>query len=323
MSSDQAKNPSRDASLDAFRGLAVLLMVLANYLADKNVTPAWLRHAQDLGFTVIDQIAPLFVVAMALSFQVSMIRNRAEQGSRPVLGPALRRSFALIGIGAILSAGQSLALGEESLVDWGVLQALGAVGIVLALTASLRPVFRLAIAASALTMYQLAMPFSATLILGRSHGGLIGSVSWAAMGLMAGALLELVPRERNAKAAATACLVFGLGSILSGIAPVSKNRVSASYVLITLGISILSLVAIDLLYRRNRIRLGFLELWGKRPLALYLAQELLLAFFVLPPSRWWHAESPVWLVATQALILLGLLSALALLLDRKKLNLRL
>ena len=35
-----------------FRGLAIVLMVLANYLARPAVVPGWLKHAPDAGLTV-------------------------------------------------------------------------------------------------------------------------------------------------------------------------------------------------------------------------------------------------------------------------------
>ena len=54
-------------------------MVIANFLADKTIVPAFLKHAPDIGLTVIDLIAPLFVVAMAAPFRDSY---RAEAPAR-------------------------------------------------------------------------------------------------------------------------------------------------------------------------------------------------------------------------------------------------
>jgi len=42
-------------------------MVLADYLAGPEVVPAWLKHAPDVGLTVIDFIAPMFLVAIGLT----------------------------------------------------------------------------------------------------------------------------------------------------------------------------------------------------------------------------------------------------------------
>jgi len=58
-------------AIDQFCGFAILLMVLADYLVDVNIVPAWLKHAPDIGYTVIDLIAPLFVFAIGLTFGLS------------------------------------------------------------------------------------------------------------------------------------------------------------------------------------------------------------------------------------------------------------
>ena len=49
-----------------FRGLAIVLMILANFLAGAAVVPGWLKHAPDAGLTVIDLIAPFFIFAIGL-----------------------------------------------------------------------------------------------------------------------------------------------------------------------------------------------------------------------------------------------------------------
>ncbi len=45
-------------------------MVIANFLADKRTVPAYLKHAPDIGFTVIDIVAPPL-----------RRRDRADQGA--------------------------------------------------------------------------------------------------------------------------------------------------------------------------------------------------------------------------------------------------
>lgn len=118
MSADAAGKGERDRALDAFRGLAVVTMVIANFLADKTIVPPFLKHAPDIGLTVIDLIAPLFVVAMAVPFRESYERKSAKAGKASAAWETARRYLALIGIGAILSAGQSFALPDGGMVDW-------------------------------------------------------------------------------------------------------------------------------------------------------------------------------------------------------------
>ena len=45
-------------AIDQFRGFAILLMILANYMNNVSLIPSWLKHSDDIGYTVIDLIAP-------------------------------------------------------------------------------------------------------------------------------------------------------------------------------------------------------------------------------------------------------------------------
>lgn len=47
-------------AIDQYRGLAILLMVLANFLTGVNGVPMWFKHAPDIGLMVVDLIAPMF-----------------------------------------------------------------------------------------------------------------------------------------------------------------------------------------------------------------------------------------------------------------------
>ena len=59
---------ARDRAIDRFRGLAILLMVIANFLEHVSTVPGWLKHAPDVGLTVVDFIAPAFIFAIGLTF---------------------------------------------------------------------------------------------------------------------------------------------------------------------------------------------------------------------------------------------------------------
>jgi hypothetical protein len=91
------------------------------------------------------------------------------------------------------------------------------------------------------------------------------------------------------------------------VVPVSKNRVSASYDLITIGFSA---VVFSIFYLTN-FKLDYFSAWGRNPILLYLLSYLLTGLFVLPPFPVWHAQAPLWLVGLQALFLLLILGTLA------------
>jgi predicted acyltransferase len=69
--SDLSK-PSRLESIDYFRGLAIMLMVLANFTIGIVIVPGWLKHASDIGLTIPDLIAPFFIFAIGLTFGLSV-----------------------------------------------------------------------------------------------------------------------------------------------------------------------------------------------------------------------------------------------------------
>lgn len=54
------RHAPRLASIDCFRGFAVLAMVLASYLLGTEDLPAWLRHAPDGRLTAVDFDTPCF-----------------------------------------------------------------------------------------------------------------------------------------------------------------------------------------------------------------------------------------------------------------------
>ncbi len=72
---------SRISSIDQFRGFAILTMVLANYMGGVALIPAWLKHAPDVGLTVIDLIAPFFIFAISLTFGLSFNRRFQRDGA--------------------------------------------------------------------------------------------------------------------------------------------------------------------------------------------------------------------------------------------------
>jgi predicted acyltransferase len=114
------------------------------------------------------------------------------------------------------------------------------------------------------------------------------------------------------------CLIFltvGVGLALA--VPVSKNRVSASYVLITVGASALIFGLFHLLDSRWRLRLPVLSEWGKNALLLYLLHGVLIGVFALPAVPGWYVQAPPWLIALQATALLVALSGIGIYCNRR------
>jgi hypothetical protein len=228
----------------------------------------------------------------------------------------------LVGLGALFSAGEALLL--EPGVTWGVLQAIGVAGLFTLPVIFLPAWSRIALGLALLGAYQWLLDrFWLQTVLHSSHGGLPGALGWAALLMLATALADLALGLRGAVPAlhglrnlawATA-LTLASGLALALWVPVSKNRVSASYILISLGASAGVFMLFSLL--NGRLRLPFLSAWGQNPLALYALHLLLLGLMVLPGVPGWYAAAPAWLVGLQAAGLVLALSGVAAALARR------
>ena len=311
---------NRIASIDRFRGFAILTMVLVNYLGGVQLIPAWLQHAPDIGLTFPDLVAPLFIFAIGLTFSMSFHRRLEREGAFKTYSHFFTRYLAILGLGAAISAGET-AIGENtSGIDWSVLQTIGMAGLATLAVIKLPAVYRWLIGVGILVVYQFILDnFLLDLTVRSPHGGLFGSLNWAAMLILGTALADLFHDEgRGRRIFPWATLgVLGAGIGLAFILPVSKHRVSSSYVLITLGISALLFLVFHWLAMRFSWQARFLVVWGKNPLVLYFLHYLLIGIFFFPGIPLLYTVAPLWLVLLEVTFLLVGISAIALWMDRK------
>jgi predicted acyltransferase len=312
---------NRIEAIDQYRGIAIILMVIANYLFDVTTIPGWLKHAPDIGLTVIDLIAPFFIFAIGLTYGVSYRARVQRDGLGRTWGHFLRRWLSLIGIGAIISAGEVLVGKNASPISWGVLQAIGVAGILTLLVIGIQPLWRACIALAMLAAYQLLLDnVWLSTVLHSEHGGMEGSVAWSAMLILSTVVADVWRKSRVSEVGVAwpSLAALAAGLLLSAVAPISKNRVSASYVLVSLGASGLLFAVVLLVVNRLRLRPAYLRWWGVNPLLLYIMHYLLLALVVLPDAPWWHVQASIALVVAQAACIIAVLSVAAWLLSRRE-----
>ena len=120
----------RDEPLDALRGIAILGMVLANLQASEEQAFWWINHAPWDGLTIADLVFPMFLLAVGLALPLTMDGRMP----RPSIAKIVRRSILLwlIGFGISLLVHFSLTLSEIRFT--GVLERIGIVYLVCALT---------------------------------------------------------------------------------------------------------------------------------------------------------------------------------------------
>lgn len=320
----------RLAAVDVMRGLAILLMAVGNFEMGIEWMPAPLRHAPDVGYTIADLVAPMFITSIAFTIRSSMRRRQHRSGTRAALVHLLKRGLALIGIGSVISVGQTLLYPQPGIAgNWGVLQAIGAATVVAAPLVPLGTAARLLAATILLGGYQLLLDaFWLGDVLHTSHNGIWGSLSWAGMLLVGTAIADVFEQRKGLRRqstwlAASATLTVAAGLVLSLAAPISKNRASASYMLLSLGMCVALLGICQVGTSRWPTRLRLLQAVGRNPLVLYIVNLLVLAVFTLPPVEGWHANSPLWLGLVQAGFILWVNFKVALALDARGWILRL
>ena len=299
-------------AIDQFRGFAILMMVLADFLSRIQSVPAWLKHAPGVGLTVVDLIAPMFILAIGLVYRPSLQRRLLRDGRRQTVFHFIRRFLALIGIGTLTPPGFS----------WGLFQTIGGAGLISLLVIGLPSLVRLIIGVVVLGGYQVLLdniwmrrltPYS-------SWCEIEGVISWAMMLVLASVLADLYyDRPRGRRIFVLGILAsLGMGILLSKWVEVSQYYVSASYVLIGLGASGVLFAGFHVLTERLRVRLPMLIAWGKNPLVMYLLHYWIWVFVFLGPQKsGWYIEAPVWLIVLQAGGFVGVLSLVAWFLDRR------
>jgi predicted acyltransferase len=294
---------------------------MANYLAGVNWISPWFKHAPDAGFTVIDLVAPMFIFAIGLTYGRSFNHRLERDGAGQTYQHFIARFFAILGMGALFGAGQVLLGADGMTINWGVLQAIGVAGLVTLCFLRTPTWVRLSVGLVILTAYQLVLnTFWLGIVLTNPHGGLIGSISWSAMLILATVMADFFfsPNHGPRKLIGASALAVLVALVLTLWTPISKNRVSMPYVILSLGLSGLVFSACHILVEQFKVHSRLLVLWGRNPLLMYLLHTMLLGFVYLPNIPAIYASAPVWLVIIEATVLLGLLTLIAWWLDKRK-----
>jgi predicted acyltransferase len=303
----------RNLNIDRFRGALVVLMVIGDYLSGIQFVPSFLKHAPDVGLTIADTVAPAFIFVIGLNFGPSFHR-RMHDGLRFAYRHYLMRYLSLVGIGAVI-AGAANMVGQPT--DWGVLQSIGVAGLIGLAFVRTPPWIRFAGGLLLLVGYQFVLETSMLkAVLTSVHGGIFGAISWGALLVLATAVADQW-RKGSTVYLVTCGALVAAALISLVLIPISKHRVSISYVLVTLVLSAVAFLAIEWLSRKHQKQSGLLSWWGQHALPLYLIHLVMLGLFVMPPIPWWYAEAPAWLAGLQLAVILGLMSLVAWWLDKR------
>ena len=295
-------------------------MILADYLNNIQVIPAWLKHAPDIGYTVIDLVAPLFVFAIGLTYGMSFRSRLERSGNWKTYNHFISRNLALIGLGFLITLGGVLSNNYPPEANWGLLQALGAAGLITLPLIRIKAKYRWIFGFMLLIIYQVLLDrFWLSEVVNAVHNGPQGALSWGALMIIATSLGDIYLESEKGKRYYPwlSLTLLILGVALTFLVPISKHRASASYMLVSLGLSGLIFFIFHFLDVKYHFQFPLLTDFGKNPLLLYLLHGVVLALFVIPPFPGWYYQAPLWLVVIQATLLVLFLGWIARVFNRR------
>jgi predicted acyltransferase len=156
--------PQRDLSLDSFRGLDVLLMILVNVQGSDDAAFLFMKHVEWHGVTLADFVFPVFLLIVGLSAPLALERTGVTFSWSGIL----RRAFLLFMIGVGLSYAIRPTL-DPDMIRWtGVLQRIAIVYLVCAVVIFIRKGIGLAVV---LSVAMLALHSYLLLRVGSPDGG--------------------------------------------------------------------------------------------------------------------------------------------------------
>ena len=251
--------PKRDYSLDSFRGIDVLLMILVNVQGNGDAAFPMLKHAEWNGLTFADLVFPIFLLIVGLSAPLALDRPGAVISWTAII----RRTVLLFMIGVGLSWLIRPTL-DPDMIRWtGVLQRIAIVYLICAIVVVLKrgAGFSATLAVSLLAIHswfliKVGSPPSMEPGLGISGWldqnfipGRVLYKTWEPEGVLStlpaianGLIGVAVMRWRQAGNAGpwpvvmVGAVLLAAGLLLTPLLPINKNLWTASFALVTCGI---------------------------------------------------------------------------------------
>ena len=313
---------SRLPSLDAFRGLVIVLMLLVNAAGTDPAFPSWFPHrgwnGGDMGIGLADLVYPwfLFIAGVSIPFSIERGRGATLTPARRIVAAAARGArLYLLGVMLVAaSVAYASPLGLSILLRWDILQMIGLATLLATCAAHLPRAAQVLLVATVLAfkwaiLTQVTMPgrdavvWTATESVQawmRTEWGWLGTALTQGLPAAAVAVLgSLVGRDLlrsdGSTRARNSLLVRGSMMATCGVAwhllgdmPMSKDFFTSSYVLFASGTACLLLAAKHEAFdRRSLGSPAMLVHFGTNAIAVYVFAELA-----------WRTCLTKWLVVT-------------------------
>jgi len=292
--------------IDHARGFIMILLVITEFL------PAFIREAARFFLdhpinqrtveymNFYDVGAPAFIFIMGFLMPLSFFHRKERDGT----GKAIRHM--IIRYGIILLLGYLVILIDQqaivkmvdgmTIVIWDVLPSLGLVGLIAIPFLFVNPKMRAIIASVLLIFYQVMLFFGwREYAIASVHGGILGTIfGFSVIMIYATCLGELffmdkkTPEKKKYQIYAIIGIIAFLGGILLSLIPewyANKRQVTLTYILISLGTSILLsfiFVGIDKIVKKP---IFILDSYGKNPFLIYVI-AIVLEFLIVDIIGW-------------------------------------
>ena len=314
----------RYLSIDIFRGITIIMMVFVNTIGHFDNTPIWMRHAEDVGLTFVDLVAPFFIFAIGLTYHISYMRNREKYGPRDAFIKFLRRYTALLGIGLL---GELRFTPDGFSFGWGAVPSIGIAGIMTLLVINQKKYVRLIIGILATIAYQIVISVTfniqgtefifTDIMYNESHGGILGGIGYGIMMIFSTVICESFEEKKFIWFIIWGGIFLILGISTHFIWGISKRRVSVPFILISVGIGSLFYSLMWFLFDNKKITRNksiILQPVGKNSIFLYAAHSISTRLIVLISPAYIHIGFAILitLVNVAAIIVIGIV------LDKRK-----
>jgi predicted acyltransferase len=315
----------RILSIDIFRGATLTAMVFVNTTSIYDNTPEWLLHANDVGLTFTDLIAPFFIFAIALTYKISLRKFKTFNKIDRFI-EILKRYLTLFAMGML---GSIEIIEGYPIFRWGTLTYIGLAGIFTYLFINRNWKIRLIIVIICSIIYQILLDFVIfDIIFHQIEGGLYGTLSWFIMMLLSTILAEFIENKKFIGFLYSGILLLFIGIVLHfilqsmGLSGCSRQRVSISYNLICIGLAGMVYYIIYLIYdiKESQLLLNFFQEKGKNPIFLYTIHGIILGILYLELVQF---SIPFLLVLIIAISHVSIISVFGHVLDKREIYIRL
>lgn len=311
--------------IDHARGFIMILLVVTEFLPTfiRDAARFFLEHpvpqvtVKFMNF--YDVGAPAFIFIMGFLMPLSFFHRKEKDGT----GKAVRHM--VIRYGIILLLGYLVILIDQqaivktvdgmTIVIWDVLPSLGLVGLIAIPFLFVNPKMRAILASVLLIFYQVMLFFGwREYAIASVHGGILGTIfGFSVIMIYATCLGELffmdkkTPEKKKYQIYAIIGIIAFLGGILLSLIPewyANKRQVTLTYILISLGTSILLsfiFVGIDKIVKKP---IFILDSYGKNPFLIYVIAIVL--EFLISDIIGWNKNFLIFIIMTDIITLIAI-----------------